>query len=165
MTGPVHLDIDKDIRNASTLPAWFYRDESMHAWLVENVFARSWQLLTSIDQIKAPAQTMPMPFLSGCVEEPLVLTRDAQDRLHCLSNVCTHRGMLVANVLASVAQWEGAAIGAQLRACELGQLGNRGLTVRAREHERGERAQTVSLLALGVVDDDLRLDLLGEQSL
>lgn len=29
------------------------------------------------------------------VEEPLVLTRDRQDHVHCLSNVCTHRGNLV----------------------------------------------------------------------
>ncbi len=95
MATRVQLDIDEDIRTASTLPAWFYRDPAMHARLVEHVFARSWQLLTSVDRIKAPTQMIPMPFLSGCVEEPLVLTRDAEDRLHCLSNVCTHRGAIV----------------------------------------------------------------------
>jgi choline monooxygenase len=33
--------------------------------------------------------------LEGCLDEPLLLTRDMDDHLHALSNVCTHRGMLV----------------------------------------------------------------------
>src|SRR6185503_11496170 len=33
--------------------------------------------------------------LEGSLDEPLVLTRDRDDRVHCLSNVCTHRGTLV----------------------------------------------------------------------
>ncbi|MHC5022900.1 MAG: aromatic ring-hydroxylating oxygenase subunit alpha [Planctomycetota bacterium] len=92
----IPLDIDPDIRVASTLPASFYRDATLHEALVEHVFARSWQLLATTDRIKAPQQVLPLPFLDGCVEEPIVLTRDGDDRLHCLSNVCTHRGMLVA---------------------------------------------------------------------
>jgi choline monooxygenase len=37
----------------------------------------------------------PFVFMEGFLEEPLVLARDERDRLHCLSNVCTHRGNLV----------------------------------------------------------------------
>jgi choline monooxygenase len=33
--------------------------------------------------------------LEGFLDEPLLFTRDTEDRLHCLSNVCTHRGNLV----------------------------------------------------------------------
>jgi choline monooxygenase len=39
---------------------------------------------------------LPCTLLDGCLDEPLVLTRDAAGKLHCLSNVCTHRGNLVA---------------------------------------------------------------------
>lgn len=38
---------------------------------------------------------MPFTLLEGFLDEPLLLTRDDEDRLHCLSNVCTHRGNLV----------------------------------------------------------------------
>ena len=33
--------------------------------------------------------------LPGCVDEPLVWTRDAAGERRCLSNVCTHRGRVV----------------------------------------------------------------------
>jgi choline monooxygenase len=40
-----------------------------------------------------PGQVFPFTLLEGSLEEPLLFTRDYNDRLHCLSNVCTHRGM------------------------------------------------------------------------
>jgi choline monooxygenase len=42
-----------------------------------------------------PGQCHPALFLDGVLDVPLLFTRDAGDRLHALSNVCTHRGMLV----------------------------------------------------------------------
>jgi choline monooxygenase len=39
----------------------------------------------------------PFTLLEGCLDEPLLLTRDRDSALHCLSNVCTHRGNLVVN--------------------------------------------------------------------
>ena len=35
------------------------------------------------------------PSSKGVLDEPLLLTRDSRDEIHCLSNVCTHRGALV----------------------------------------------------------------------
>jgi phenylpropionate dioxygenase-like ring-hydroxylating dioxygenase large terminal subunit len=37
----------------------------------------------------------PFTLLPGAVDEPLLLTRDQSDQVHCISNVCTHRGTLV----------------------------------------------------------------------
>ena len=37
-----------------------------------------------------------MTFLEPLVAEPLLLTRDQDDEIHCLSNVCTHRGTILA---------------------------------------------------------------------
>ncbi|MCX7802343.1 MAG: Rieske (2Fe-2S) protein, partial [Meiothermus ruber] len=62
----------------------------------EKVFAQSWQWVGDTDDLKAPGTVKPFILLEGCLDEPLVLTRDFDDRLHLLSNVCTHRGMLVA---------------------------------------------------------------------
>lgn len=89
------LQIDPDITRASTLPASFYAHPSWYARSRERVFARSWQLIGDTDQLRAPGQVVPFTLLEGCLDEPLVVTRDAGDGLHCLSNVCTHRGMLV----------------------------------------------------------------------
>ncbi len=88
--------IDEDIRTASTLPAWVYSDPDLHHRARERVFVPSWQWAGDLDQVKVPGQVHPFFLLEGCIDEPLVLTRDREDRVHCLSNVCTHRGTLVA---------------------------------------------------------------------
>ena len=52
----------------------------------------------------------PFVLLEGMLDEPLVITRDREDRLHCLSNVCTHRGTLVCEA-------EGPAVGGNHLRC------------------------------------------------
>ena len=87
--------VAEDIRAAQTLPARVYSDPAVFDLQRERVFARSWQLAGDTGQVKVPGQVRPVTFLEGILPEPLLLTRDAADRLHCLSNVCTHRGTLV----------------------------------------------------------------------
>lgn len=89
------LRVAKDIRKASTLPGSFYGDPAWHARVRERVFARSWQLAGEAGRIEAPGSVAPLTLLEGCLDEPLVLTRDAKGTSHCLSNVCTHRGNLI----------------------------------------------------------------------
>jgi choline monooxygenase len=90
------LSVDPDIGRASTLPAWAYADPEVLAACRERVFAPSWQLVADTDRVKVPGRVLPFTLLEGLLDEPLLLTRDRSDRLHCLSNVCTHRGNLVA---------------------------------------------------------------------
>jgi len=87
--------IDPDIRRASTLPGRSYGDPDFYQAVRERVFARSWQLVGERARLEVPGQVVPVTLLAGCLDEPLLLTRDASDQLHCLSNVCTHRGMLL----------------------------------------------------------------------
>jgi choline monooxygenase len=87
--------IDEDIRRAHTLPARVYRDPEMYEAQRERVFARSWQWVADADRVKAPGHVLPFTLLEGCLDEPLVLSRDEGGGLHCLSNVCTHRGTIV----------------------------------------------------------------------
>jgi phenylpropionate dioxygenase-like ring-hydroxylating dioxygenase large terminal subunit len=87
--------IEPDIRRASTLPAEVYSDPRYFDLCRERIFSRSWQLVTDLDAVRVPGQTHPFILMEGVLDEPLVLTRDAKDQLHCLSNVCTHRGTLV----------------------------------------------------------------------
>jgi choline monooxygenase len=93
MPGPFH--VDEDIRHASTLPASFYRDPETYTRVIEKVFARSWQFVGDTDHVKVPGAVWPFTLLEGSLNEPMVVTRDTADKIHLLSNVCTHRGMQV----------------------------------------------------------------------
>jgi len=90
------FEIDPDIQRAATLPAWVYADPEVYRRSLERVFARSWQLVADVSAVKVPGQAHPFILLEGSLDEPLLLTRDQADAVHCLSNVCTHRGNLVA---------------------------------------------------------------------
>jgi choline monooxygenase len=89
------LDIDPDIRRAATLPAAVYRDPEWFALQRDRVFAPAWHLVGAEPDLPEPGSARPFTLLEGCLDEPLVLTRDEAGALHCLSNVCTHRGNLV----------------------------------------------------------------------
>lgn len=88
--------IDPDIRKAETLPAAFYQDDGVFAALKTRVFARSWQWIGDVSLVPLARSVYPFFLLENFLSEPLVLTRGADDELHCLSNVCTHRANLVA---------------------------------------------------------------------
>ncbi|CAN5766767.1 SRPBCC family protein [soil metagenome] len=87
--------IDPDISRASTPPSAVYHDAAAYALQRERIFTRSWQLAAAADRLKAPGHVLPFTLLPGCLDEPLVLTRDQTGVANCLSNVCTHRGALV----------------------------------------------------------------------
>ncbi len=88
--------IDADIRRATTLPGTFYNAPESFAANREQLFARSWQIITGAeDLVKLPLDAMPFQFMDNFLEEPLLLLRDAADQLQCFSNVCTHRGKIL----------------------------------------------------------------------
>lgn len=90
-----HASLHADVRRAWTLPSRYYADPALHAQCLEQVFARSWQLAAWIDQVKVPGAVHPVTLLEGGLDEPILFTRDRDDQIHCVSNVCTHRGNLV----------------------------------------------------------------------
>ena len=100
----MNFDIDPDIRLAQTLPARVYADPEMFRAQAEHVFARTWHYVGHADLVKTPGAVYPFTLLPGVLDEPLVLTRAADDRIHCLSNVCTHRGTLVVEGAGHLAQ-------------------------------------------------------------
>jgi choline monooxygenase len=89
------IEVHPDITQAGTLPSWVYRDPQAFDAQRRSVFERSWQLVGDASQVRVPGQVFPFTLLEGCLDEPLMLTRDFEDRLHCLTNVCTHRGAIV----------------------------------------------------------------------
>lgn len=94
MTEP--SEVAADAASAYTLAGAFYTDRDAWEAVRERVFARSWQWLDDLSAVAQPAHVAPRTLLPGLLDEPLVLARDAAGTLRCLSNVCTHRGALVA---------------------------------------------------------------------
>ena len=91
----VRLDIHEDIRRAWSPPGCFYTDPAIYEEAREKVFPRFWQFVADTESVKVPGQAWPFTLLEGSLDEPLLLIRDMDDGLHCLSNVCTHRGNIV----------------------------------------------------------------------
>lgn len=87
--------IDADIRRASTLPSEVYHDDLWFERARTRLFPKTWQFVGDTDALKTPSHVKPGTLLEGFLDEPIVFTRDAEDRLHCLSNVCTHRGNIL----------------------------------------------------------------------
>jgi choline monooxygenase len=93
---PREFRVDPDVRFAATPPAEAYRDGAWFEAVADRVLARGWHVAGDLGDVAAPETAAPFTLLPGALDEPLVLTRDRAGRLHCLSNVCTHRGNVVA---------------------------------------------------------------------
>jgi choline monooxygenase len=87
--------VDPDITIASTIDPAFYRDAEAYAAARQKIFARTWQWIGGIADVAEPSSLSPRTMLPGLIDEPLLLSRDREGTLRCLSNVCTHRGNLL----------------------------------------------------------------------
>jgi len=84
--------IDPDIRKAHTLPSRYYTEDSLFSEILATL-SDSFHFAAHISQLK-DNNVIPLPQLENLLGEALMVTKD--DRIRCLSNVCTHRGMLIA---------------------------------------------------------------------
>jgi len=89
--------IDPDISRAKTPDTGFYTDPRLFHQVKEKLFAPSWQFIGDTDSISEPGYLYPFTLLENYIDEPLVLSRDKEGTLRLLSNVCTHRGNIIAN--------------------------------------------------------------------
>ncbi len=85
------FDINPDIRKAETLSSEFYTDEKYFNESKEKIFARSWQLIGTKDEID---NLKPHTILEDFLNEPILLTKTVE-KINCLSNICTHRGNIL----------------------------------------------------------------------
>lgn len=88
------FEIDADIRRARTPPSALYGDPRWFRAVVERVLVRGWHGVPAPIPSE-PGSVLPWTMLPGCVDEPVLFTRDRDGTLHLLSNVCTHRGNLL----------------------------------------------------------------------
>ena len=82
------------IENSRTINTDFYTSNDMYEKVKEQIFARSWQYVCHERNLMYSGQQFPLTYMEGLLDEPLFLSRD-NDEVHCLSNVCTHRGNLL----------------------------------------------------------------------
>ena len=100
----MRFTIDPDITCAATLDPAFYRGDAAYAAARDRVFARSWQWLGDLADVAEPGSLAPRDLLPELLDEPLLLARDAEGTLRCLSNVCTHRGNILVKAPCSAEQ-------------------------------------------------------------
>jgi choline monooxygenase len=87
--------IDKNIAKAKTIDTDFYTQRKFYKAAKEKMFAPSWQFIGNTEMVKEAGDAFPFTLFEHYLNEPLLLTKDKQNQLHCLSNVCTHRGNLM----------------------------------------------------------------------
>jgi len=85
-----------DIARAKTLDTRFYTDPALQDTIRERLLAPSWQFLGDTGLVPDPGAVHPFTLMEGSLNEPLLLTRDQAGAVRLLSNVCTHRGNLLA---------------------------------------------------------------------
>ena len=86
------FDIHEDITRARTIGSAFYSDPDFYESSLDKIFARSWQFVCPALEVN---NLRPHLFLEGSIDEPLLFSKAGQDRIRCVSNVCTHRGAIL----------------------------------------------------------------------
>ncbi|MCA6419136.1 MAG: aromatic ring-hydroxylating dioxygenase subunit alpha [Cytophagales bacterium] len=84
-----------DIAQAKTISTDFYLDPHFFKESKEKIFSKSWHFVGDADLVKDNGWVTPVSLFQEFLNEPLLLSRDKNGDLHCLSNVCTHRGNLI----------------------------------------------------------------------
>ena len=83
--------IDSDIRVAKTLPSKYYTSEKRFRKLLK-AFKTSWQFVGLNNQFTS--QITPVHHIGTLLDEPMVRVQSGEST-QMLSNVCTHRGMVL----------------------------------------------------------------------
>jgi len=81
-----------DLARASTIPARWYTDAAFLEAEQRAVFGRTWQAVGHADWVAAPGSY----FACEITGEPILVARGKDGRLRAFSNVCRHRGSLLA---------------------------------------------------------------------
>lgn len=83
---------DADLSRASTIPARWYTDPDVLHAEHRDVFGRTWQCVGRAESVAAPGS-----FLAGEITgEPILVVRAKDGILRAFSNVCRHRGSILA---------------------------------------------------------------------
>jgi len=89
----IHRNINAPIAAATGLPNELYTSQSGFIEDREKVMAPSWACIAFIEDLPESNYVLPVDFMGL----PLLVTRDAEDEIRVFHNVCSHRGMHLAD--------------------------------------------------------------------
>jgi choline monooxygenase len=87
LIAPADLEIHP-VERAETIPARWYRDPAFVTLERDAVFARTWQHVAHVSQLREPGDHVT----ATVAGRPVMVVRAADGRLHGFYNVCRHRG-------------------------------------------------------------------------
>lgn len=90
-----NFTINPDIAYAKTISTDFYLSPAVFEESKEKIFASTFQYIGSKEELGGELTAMPFILLEKYMDEPLLLTKDKEGNLACMSNVCTHRGNIL----------------------------------------------------------------------
>ena len=90
------FEVHANIAEAKTIHTAVYHDADVFQVLLEKIFVPSWQFIASCDELPTEDYYFPFSFLPPLLDEPLVAVKNTVGNFDCFSNVCTHRGNLLA---------------------------------------------------------------------
>jgi len=85
------LEVSDNIAQAKTISSEFYTYAEYFELSKEKIFAQAWHFIGDISLV--PEKNSVYPFTIQ--NEPLLLSRDSEETINCISNVCTHRGAVL----------------------------------------------------------------------
>mgnify|MGYP001226333172 FL=1 len=85
--------IDSDITKARTLPSTYYTDHEKFD-KIRKRFEKFWHYAGHLSQL-SDCSAISVDHMGDLIGEPMMMTDENETR--CISNVCTHRGMLICN--------------------------------------------------------------------
>ncbi|HAP00324.1 MAG TPA: choline monooxygenase [Bacteroidetes bacterium] len=89
------LFVNPDIAYAETLNKDFYLSEYFFQESKQKIFSDSIQFIGHHSELLNSGDCLPLNLLPDFLNEPLLISKDNNGQIHCLSNVCTHRGNVV----------------------------------------------------------------------
>lgn len=90
-----NFEVDPDIAKAKTIHTDFYTNPDVFELSKEKIFANCMHFTGDASSLPELNFAFPTILLPGLLDEPVLLLRDKEDTIKCMSNVCTHRGNLV----------------------------------------------------------------------
>src|SRR5258706_14609857 len=87
-----YAGVRRPVEQASNLPPWCYTSEAFFAREVERIFRKEWNFVGRAERIPKPGDYFAVE-IAGV---PVLIVRGADDAVRAFSNICRHRGCIVA---------------------------------------------------------------------
>lgn len=89
------FEVHENIAYAKTIHTDFYTDPKVFEKSKESIFAACMHFVGDTEDLPELNSVYPRILLPNLLDEPILILRDNNGELKCMSNVCTHRGNLV----------------------------------------------------------------------